>query len=80
MKRARHNHYRVKKPGEPASIRHTRPATISRVFHDAMVSSHWRLSASTRSRKASTPSLPCSLAISAIDLPSSYFSAGFLTA
>ena len=52
----------------------------SRVFHDAMVSSHWRSSASTRSRKASTPSLPCSWAISAIDLPSSYFSAGFLTA
>ena len=28
VKRARHNNYRVKKPGEPASIRHTRPATI----------------------------------------------------
>ena len=27
------------------------------------MSSHWRLSASTRSRKASTPSLPCSWAI-----------------
>jgi len=29
VKRARHNNYRVKKPGEPASIRHTRAATIS---------------------------------------------------
>jgi hypothetical protein len=28
VKRARHNNYRVKKPGEPASIRHTRAATI----------------------------------------------------
>ena len=28
VKRARHNKYRVKKPGELASIRHTRPATI----------------------------------------------------
>jgi hypothetical protein len=28
VKRARHNKYRVKKPGEPASTRHTRPATI----------------------------------------------------
>ena len=27
VKRARHNNYRVKKPGEPASIRHTRAAT-----------------------------------------------------
>jgi hypothetical protein len=29
MKRARHNNYRVKKPGEPASIRHHAPATIN---------------------------------------------------
>jgi|SRR6266496_200689 len=28
VKRARHNSYRVKKPGEPASTRHHRPATI----------------------------------------------------
>jgi hypothetical protein len=28
VKRLRHNQYRVKKPGEPASIRHTRTATI----------------------------------------------------
>lgn len=28
IKRARHNQYRVKKPGEPASIRHDQPATI----------------------------------------------------
>ena len=28
VKRPRHNKYRVKKPGELASIRHTRPATI----------------------------------------------------
>ena len=28
VKRARHNSYRVKKPDEPASIRHNRPATI----------------------------------------------------
>jgi hypothetical protein len=28
VKRARHNSYRVKKPGEPASIRHNGPATI----------------------------------------------------
>ena len=29
VKRARHNSYRVKKPGEPASIRHRAPATIN---------------------------------------------------
>jgi hypothetical protein len=29
VKRARHNSYRVKKPGEPASIRHRAPATIT---------------------------------------------------
>jgi hypothetical protein len=28
VKRARHNKYRVKKPGEPASTRHRTPATI----------------------------------------------------
>ena len=28
VKRARHNSYRVKKPDEPASIRHDGPATI----------------------------------------------------
>jgi hypothetical protein len=28
VKRARHNSYRVKKPGEPASTRHDGPATI----------------------------------------------------
>jgi hypothetical protein len=28
VKRARHNSYRVKKPDEPASIRHPGPATI----------------------------------------------------
>jgi hypothetical protein len=28
VKRARHNSYRVKKPGEPASTRHRAPATI----------------------------------------------------
>jgi hypothetical protein len=28
VKRARHNNYRVKKPNEPASTRHRRPATI----------------------------------------------------
>ena len=28
VKRARHNQYRVKKPGEPASTRHTGAATI----------------------------------------------------
>lgn len=28
VKRARYNSYRVKKPDEPASIRHPRPATI----------------------------------------------------
>jgi hypothetical protein len=28
VKHARHNSYRVKKPGEPASTRHDRPATI----------------------------------------------------
>jgi hypothetical protein len=28
VKRARHNSYRVKKPDEPASTRHDRPATI----------------------------------------------------
>jgi hypothetical protein len=31
VKRARHNNYRVKKPGEPASTRHAGPATIR--FH-----------------------------------------------
>lgn len=31
VKRARHNSYRVKKPDEPASIRHNSPATIR--FH-----------------------------------------------
>ncbi len=31
VKRARHNNYRVKKPDEPASIRHPAPATIR--FH-----------------------------------------------
>jgi len=29
VKRARHNSYRVKKPGEPASIRHRGPATVA---------------------------------------------------
>lgn len=29
VKRARHNQYRVKKPGEPASTRHQAPATIN---------------------------------------------------
>ena len=29
VKRARHNSYRVKKPDEPASIRHTGPATVN---------------------------------------------------
>jgi hypothetical protein len=29
VKRARHNTYRVKKPDEPASTRHNRPATIN---------------------------------------------------
>ena len=29
VKRARHNNYRVKKPGEPASIRHNGPPTIN---------------------------------------------------
>jgi hypothetical protein len=29
VKRARHSSYRVKKPGEPASIRHRAPATIN---------------------------------------------------
>jgi len=29
VKRARHNSYRVKKPGEPASARHRAPATIN---------------------------------------------------
>ena len=29
VKRTRHNSYRVKKPGEPASIRHRSPATIN---------------------------------------------------
>lgn len=28
VKRGRHNSYRVKKPGEPASTRHHAPATI----------------------------------------------------
>jgi hypothetical protein len=28
VKRARHNSYRVKKPAEPATIRHNKPATI----------------------------------------------------
>jgi hypothetical protein len=28
VRRARHNNYRVKKPGEPASTRHDGPATI----------------------------------------------------
>ena len=51
----------------------------SRVFHEEMVNSTLRLSASTRSRKASTASLSWRLATSAIDLRSSCFSAGFLT-
>ena len=29
VKRARHNNYRVKRPDEPASIRHDRPPTIN---------------------------------------------------
>ncbi|HVI36755.1 MAG TPA: hypothetical protein VM684_11035 [Gaiellales bacterium] len=29
VKRARHNSYRIKKPGEPASTRHPAPATIN---------------------------------------------------
>ncbi|MDQ4033398.1 MAG: hypothetical protein M3332_14535 [Actinomycetota bacterium] len=29
IKRARHNSYRIKKPGEPASTRHPRPPTIN---------------------------------------------------
>jgi hypothetical protein len=29
VKRARHNSYRIKKPGEPASLRHPAPATIN---------------------------------------------------
>ncbi|MDQ3764275.1 MAG: hypothetical protein M3460_22660 [Actinomycetota bacterium] len=29
VKRARHNSYRVKQPGEPASTRHPRPPTIN---------------------------------------------------
>jgi hypothetical protein len=28
VRRARHNNYRIKKPGEAASTRHDRPATI----------------------------------------------------
>lgn len=28
VKRARHNNYRVKRPDEPASIRHPGPATV----------------------------------------------------
>ncbi|TFV52432.1 hypothetical protein E4P41_21580 [Geodermatophilus sp. DF01-2] len=28
VKRARHNQYRIKKPGEPASVRHAGPPTV----------------------------------------------------
>ena len=51
----------------------------TRVLNDAIVNSMSRSSSSVRSRKASTPSLPCAWAMSATERPSSAFSAGDCT-